>query len=448
MCNKPSEARMRITQLLVWFLLTITVAAQTTTGPIPSTLFGITSVSSNNYPTVPFGVLGKGAQVSMSYIEQVKGTRVWTTLDAYVALANSHGQPFHWAMDEAPPWAASTCHVAIVGIQKCSGDVTDVAGLDAFYTALTTRYNGSSGHGHIDVFELYNEPETAFTGSVANLVTQTNHLATAVRANAPAAKVAGLQTTYPDTYYTTGNLLDTYWAAGGTKSLDAVGFHGYPHHGTDVPEILNTFVPVIKSALSRNGMSSTMPIYQTEGSWGDITETGWMVTDPNQQAAWVARTYLLAWSNGVSRYIWYSWDAYPWGALWISGTVQQAGAAYTQIYNWMVGARMTAACTLSSSLWSCPLTLANGHQALAVWNNVLSTATVSYTPASQYTAYHTLAGNTVSVTGAIFVGQQPLLFEASTTATGGKTYFYVVTAVNSAGESGPSNQVTVTIPIP
>lgn len=406
-----------IKKALLALVLLASTALLAQSGPVPSDYFGITTVDPNTYPSVSFGTLGKGAQTSMSYIEQTKGTFVWTTLDAYVATANSHSAPFHWAMDEVPPWAVtgtSTCHVSVPGISKCSGDVTDVAGLDAFYTALTTRYNGSTGHGHIDVFELYNEPESAFTGTIANLVTQTNDLATAVRANAPSAKVAGLQTTYPDTYYTPGNLLDTYWAAGGTKALDEVGFHGYPHHGNDVPEIVNTFVPFIKAALVRNGISSTMPIYQTEGSWGDVTQTGWTVTDPSQQAAWVARTYLLAWSQGVSRYIWYGWNAYPWGALWyaspppsgLSSGVNQAGVAYGQIYSWMVGSTLTSPCAIQSgTVWTCGFTKANGQQTLAVWNTAGSS---SYSGAS-YINYLDLAGGSHTISGSVTIGIQPLL---------------------------------------
>jgi hypothetical protein len=384
--------------------------------PIPSTFFGMHVTYSPNWPSIPIGALGKAAMTSMSYIEQTKGTFVWTTLDAYVATANAHNVPLHWSHDEAPPWAVTdqtSCHAAALpGIQKCTGDVTDVAGLNAFFNALTQRYNGKNGHGFITAYELYNEPETSFTGTVANLVIQTNALAAAVRTNSPNSLVVGMGVTYPDTYYTSGNLMDRYWMAGGTKALDAVAFHGYPHHGNDVPEIVNIFVPVIKSALTRNGIASTMPIWDTEGSWGDVLEPGWTVTDTNQQAAWVARSYLLHWSNGVGRSDWYGWDSTNWGQLWSpTGGITSAGTAYGQVYNWLVGRTMTTACTASGTVWHCDFTGAGGYAARAVWD---TSGTSTYTPpAGTYTNYLDLSGVKTTLGAVVTIGSKPILLEGT-----------------------------------
>jgi hypothetical protein len=90
------------------------------------------------------------------------------------------------------------------------------------------------------------------------------------------------------------------------------------------------------------------------------------------------------------------------------------------MYNWMTGSSMTAPCSLANSVWTCGLTLGNGHSALAVWLNAFkSTTTQSYTPPSQYNVYHDLAGNTTSVSGAVAIGERPILFEntASTSST-------------------------------
>jgi hypothetical protein len=256
---------------------------------------------------------------------------------------------------------------------------------------------------------LYIEPENFFKGDMANLVAQTNALYNSVRANSPNSQVVGMGVDYPDAYYAPGNYMDTYWAAGGVKTLDAVAFHGYPHHSNDVPEIVNTFVPYVKGALARNGIPASTPIWDTEGSWGDVTESGWNITDPDQQAAWVARSYLLHWSNGVSVFDWYSWDGYPWGALWISSSgISAAGVAYEQVYNWMVGATMTAPCSASGTIWTCGLTKPGSSQALAVWN---TSGNSTYTPAGQYTQYRDLAGNTYAITGSVPIGIKPILLE-------------------------------------
>ncbi len=60
----------------------------------------------------------------------------------------------------------------------------------------------------------------------------------------------------------------------------------------------------------------------------------------------------------------------------------------------MVSSTMTSPCVLSGSFWTCGLTLANGHQALAVWYTVFqSAATANSTPAHDLSESPNLAGH-------------------------------------------------------
>jgi hypothetical protein len=380
---------------------------------IPSTLFGMEIIYQGDWPTVPFGSQGKGGLNAWQYVEQTKGTFNWSNLDSEVAVANSHGLNYFWSMSEAPPWAVtdqSTCSVAGDGVSlACTANVTDLAGFHNFIVALATRYDGNHGHGRIGVYELYHEPESFFTGSVSNLVTQTVQMYNDIRATDPTAKIVGIGMTYPDAYFTPGGYMDQYWMAGGVKTLDAVSFHGYPHHFTDVPESINGFVPFVRAAMARNGVSISIPIWDTEGSWGDVTQAGWDVTDPNQQAAWVARPYLLHWSNGVSRFQWYAWGNGTWGALKDANGILPGGTAYGQVYNWMVGATMNTPCSANGTVWTCGLTRAGGSQALAVWN---TSGTSTYAVAGAYTRFRDVAGNTSTITGgSVTIGIKPILLE-------------------------------------
>ena len=45
------------------------------------------------------------------------------------------------------------------------------------------------------------------------------------------------------------------------------------------------------------------------------------------------------------------------------------------------------------------------------------------------------------------IGTSTVLNYVDNTVVGGNTYYYEVEAVNSAGESGPSNEVTAVIPV-
>jgi hypothetical protein len=400
-------------------LAVTTCLAQTTATVIPTSLFGLTVTYNQIWPTVPFGILASTGTKWPS-IEPTKGVYNWSILDGYVAAANAHNVPFQYQSNQAPPWAVSdrtSCSTFTGGQGGCSADVTDLAGWDNFVTALTQRYNGKNGHGFIAVYELYVEPESFFTGHTANLVAQTVALYNAVRANSPKSLIVGMGVTYPSSYYAPGNYMDTYWAAGGVKTLDALAFHGYAHHSNDVPEIVNTFVPYIKAAMVRNGIPAHTPIWDTEASWGDVTEAGWNITNPSQQAAWVARSYLLHWSNGVSVFDWYSWNGYPWGALFyatpppsgLTSGINKAGVAYRQVYNWMVGATMSTPCSVSGTVWTCGLTKPGSSQSLAVWNTAGNSA---YPPAAQYKQYRDLAGSTHAITsGSVTIGIQPILLE-------------------------------------
>jgi hypothetical protein len=398
--------------------LSLSITAASTSSPtgntIPLTLFGMTVTYDQSLPTVPFGDL-KGTELEWPYIEQTKGVYNWSNLDSWVSVANAHNLPFHYSSAEAPPWAVSdqtSCDsglIVIAGGEACTADVTDLTDWNNFVTALTQRYNGKNGHGFIAVYELYNEPEGFFKGDTANLVAQTVALYKAVRANSPTSLVIGMGVTDPDTYYAPGNYMDAYWAAGGVKTLDAVSFHGYAHHNNDVPEIVNTFVPYITAAMARNGLPATTPIWDTEASWGDVEEAG-LNLDSDQQVGWVARSYLLHWFNGVSRFDWFTWGGYPWGALWISGSgIDPAGVAYGQVESWMVGATMSTRCSASGTVWTCGLTKPGSTQTLAVWNTAGSSA---YTPAAQYKQYRDLAGNTSTITGgSVTIGIEPILLE-------------------------------------
>ena len=382
---------------------------------IPSTFFGMTLINTDDWPSVTFGELGKGTLVRWPYVEQTKGVYNWSTLDRWVFTANSHNVPFDWTHNDAPPWAVTdqtSCVLISGGLKSCSANVTDLSGFQDFITALATRYDGNHGHGRIGVYELYNEPETFFTGTMANLVAQTRTMYNAIKAADPNALIVGLGMTYPDRHFTSGGYMDQYWAAGGVKTLDAVSFHGYTHHNNDAPESVNTFVPYVKAALVRNGISSNTPIWDTEGSWGNLTEAGWNI-DADQQIAWPARSYLLHWSNGVSRFYWYAWDGIDWGAL--SGPNKRphpAALAYQQVYNWMVGATMSTPCAMAPDFtWTCDLTRPGGYEAQAVWNTL---APMSYVVPIQYTKSRDLTGAKVAIppSGVVTIGSEPILLEA------------------------------------
>lgn len=68
-----------------------------------------------------------------------------------------------------------------------------------------------------------------------------------------------------------------------------------------------------------------------------------------------------------------------------------------------------------------------------------------------YNVYRTSTSggcSTVTASGCSKIGTTavPTTTFTDTTVAGGQTYFWVVTAFNATGESGPSNQVTASVP--
>jgi hypothetical protein len=159
--------------------------------------------------------------------------------------------------------------------------------------------------------------------------------------------------------------------------------------------------------------------------------------DDNLEAAYVARAHLISWAIGIQRYYWDGWNlANLYGALWFSnrvhgcndggtgkGCLSKPGAAYAQIYRWMVGNTMTEPCQgpVSSfkGVWTCGLTKPDGTPVLAIWDSARSCSGGSctyskYSPDPMYKRYYDLDGPTPhAVTGTIIqIGAKPILLEA------------------------------------
>jgi hypothetical protein len=338
---------------------------------IPPSLFGLHIVN-GNYPTVPFSLL-RTTGVSWTHLEPARGTFDWSALDAEVNLALANNLTMMYTTNKVPSWAASdtkTCAASYPGSPyiSCTSGVANLADWDGFISALVQRYQGK-----IAVYELWNEPDQDFTGPMSDFVPLAQHYHDIVRANDPAAMVAAPAVV-------TVSWLDTFWAAGGVTDVDSVDFHGYLSSSAPAPENLASQKLAPLSAITAKYGLSAKPVWDSEGSWGDPNN----LTDLQAQAAFVARYYLMHWSNGVSRFYWYSWDdngsgpgGVGWGSLFNPTTKQAlpAATAYAQIYSWMVGSTMTQPCAVANSIWTCGFSTSSGGTALAVWN---PSATTSY----------------------------------------------------------------------
>ena len=134
------------------------------------------------------------------------------------------------------------------------------------------------------------------------------------------------------------------------------------------------------------------------------------MADQELQAAWLARYFLLQAGKGVARVYWYGWGLGQWGTLsFPTGQVNLAGAAYGEVYNWLVGSTMSA-CSVAPdrNTWSCSLTRPGGYRALAVWS---TSGERALTPVPAYKRYRDLAGHEFPVRDPVRIGLKPILLE-------------------------------------
>jgi hypothetical protein len=348
------------------------------------------------WPTVSIGALGKGTETVWPYVEKHKGVFDWSNLDAWVNEAQDKGVSFFFSPEKVPPWAAAdprSCSPTYKGssVIGCTSMVTDIRDWDNYVTALVTRYKGK-----IETYELWNEPDSFFTGTMADLVTLTTHMYNIIRSIDPAAIILSPSPNGLNSY------VDHYFAAGGPTGVDGISFHAY----NASPEKVIDYVDNIRRIAAKHGLASK-PLWNTEGSWGTAILT------PDAQVAAVARFYLLQCSNGVLRFYWYAWDGDAWGALWdATNGPHPATLAYQQVYDWMVGAKMISPCSVNAtSTWICGFSRPGGYQAQAIWN---TTSTLSYTPPSKFTRYADLAGHIFVIKGgSVMIGAKPILLETS-----------------------------------
>ena len=378
-------------------------------GPIPSTFFGMHYINAASWPAVSFGAQGKMPGTTWPSLEPTSGQFNWTRLDQLVAAAKAHGMGVMYSTAGAPQWAvanSSTCTPdPFSGSPTCTGNVSNFADWDAFVTALVTRYKGQ-----IQIYELWNEPQNSFTGTVAQMVALTQHEHDIIRTLDPAATILS-----PSIVSWGYQYLDSYFAAGGTVDIDALAFHSYPDPTNDIAEtITGSMISTLRTVMTKYGLAGK-PMWDTEGSWGYASAGA--ITDPNLRAAFVARSHLLHWSMGISRFYWYCWDDPNIGTLFTPGSApSQPAIAYQQVYDWMHGAVLSQPCSdngASSSYdatYSCELTRTGGSAMLAVWNTQGDSV---YTVPAQYLHYRDLSGNvyTVPSNHQVTIGLKPILLQ-------------------------------------
>jgi hypothetical protein len=409
-------------------------------------------------PSVQFGALRLwDSGVGWSEINTAAGTYNFTHMDSWLSEAQANNVEMLYNLGRTPTWASSnpndsTCNYSTEGggNGQCwpPNDLnSDGSGADAIWiswvTAVATHYKGQ-----IKYYEIWNEwnIQPSWSGTTAQLVRMTqdarcvvegppagsqcnpnsNFSATAIDPSArivtPAPVGGGTSASALNAAAKNMNIFLNQSQAGGVgpgSFVDVIGFHCYVSTQTvgdfPIPENVTT---VDNNVAGVQGVQGK-PLFCTEGGWGDAAIEGFL--DPDLQAAFLARYYLLQTSTTVARVYWYAWDDTANDiALWGPTDTTPAAIAYGEMYKWINGATPGAACSANGTVYSCAYTR-TGYQALAVWDsNPASSCYQAGTPTcstftipSQYKLYRDLSGNETSVPGStIPLSAKPILLES------------------------------------
>lgn len=409
----------------------------------------------------------------------------WTPLDNWLAELYTNGitDGVFYTLDQVPPWASgnstdTSCDFASGGNKGGCDLPTDInsdgSGTDAtfiqFITQIATRVNSTAylngtypytqKHAHIKYWEPWNEVyrnptvNNLWSGSIsikatyAQLVRMAEDVrctiagtgsvlgtpcsATAIDSGAIVVSPSdgstpslspGSTMVFQNFLYCNGtgsnapiSGSECITGTQGSAAVNVINTHFYEQ----APENLTSDVPTYQALLDSTDLAKAF--WSGEGSWGNDSN---MSSDPDTQASYVARYYLVGWSAGLARMYWYAYDSTLYGTLWNSTSgLLTPGVAYGTVHNWIVGSTLTKSCGAVSgtTVWDCGFTLSSGYSAYAVWDtsqscsNSTGTEVCTYstqTISTSWTKYQDLTGatHTISPLGSVQVGIEPILLE-------------------------------------
>jgi hypothetical protein len=402
--------------------LTITVVGAPPS--VASTFFGMhINRSDDPWPNsmgVSFASLRSTAShMNWSDINTSQGVYDWSVFDQWMGNITAGGQDLLYDVYSTPSWASTdpsaNCNSTGAATGGCypPNDLnSDGTGTDQHLKDFVTALVKHAGVGKIHFIEIWNEPNIVHNwyGTEAQLVRMAKDVSATAKALDPKIQVNSPPETGDGTSSFQMTWIGGFFAAGGGQYVDNVDFHCYAWK----PEDLATRIANLRTQMLSYGQQNK-PVFCTEGSWGVFDN----LTDQDQQAAFLARQYLIEISNQVARFYWYSWDTPNSGNLYDTTTLKLngAGTAYQQIYQWMVGASPVSTCSAVGTVWTCNFTRPNGYLAQAVWDSAQTCSsgvctTSVYATSLAYKQYRDLSGKVTTISGThISIGLKPVLLE-------------------------------------
>ncbi len=329
----------------------------------------------------------------------------WSNFDKWMPVVTGNGQQILYTAYYTPAWASSSpstsCQPAGPGGCFAPNDVE--SGDSHWKNFLTAVYSHvTANQWHISYWECWNEPNilNEWSGTLADLNTMCQDLHSTIYALDSSAKFT--------TPAATGGMSAVNWLMrwinnGFASEADILAFHGYvctDLNNCQAENVTSGLLTPLISAITATTMSSK-PLWDTEGS--DLVDK-MAIQDPDLHAAFYARYTVLQQSAGIAMFSYWAYDNGNNASLinnpgTNTATLNPAGVAWEQIYNWTLNATYTTPCAnTSGSVWQCTISQ-TGTTSLLVWDagqtcSHGSCTTSDFSAPSQYTEFDDLSGNT------------------------------------------------------
>lgn len=361
--------------------------------PIPSSYFGMTVNAiglPRPWPTLDFNAVRLWGAIYWAQVNPAPGSYNWTRFDRIVQEAEQRRLDVVFNLAYTPRWAAASRDALPAFSPGASSPPADLGVWEDWVRSAVTR-----AAGRIRYWEIWNEPEDPkyYSGDVETMVRLQQRAYEIIKSIDPTLIVL--------TPSSNGTAEGYRWQAaflekGGGRYADVFAFHGY----VSDPEAVLPVIQRFKGMLAAQGLQGK-PIWDTEA--------GWPLKDANQ-AAYLARSYLLKWAMGVDRSYWYEVDGggSDFGRLWEpSSGLLASGVAFQTVRHWLEGARVQGLSRLGRSLWRLDLVLSDGHKAQVVWS---AAGNAAYQVSGRYWLRHDLDGGTHAIVdGRLEVGPRPVM---------------------------------------
>jgi hypothetical protein len=377
--------------------------------PLPRTFFGMHIHRPHTIWPSLNGSLGAvriwDTAAQWADVNPAKGVFQWAVLDYHVSRARAHGADVIMTLGRTPRWAsARPTEPSAYGPGQAAEPALDQYWQD-WVRAVATRYQGK-----IRYWEIWNEPNDPafFSGSAEKLVDLSRQAYTILKTSDPQNQVLS-----PSPYEI--SYLDYYLSLGGGAVADVIGYHFYLD---EAPEALaNWYIPRVWAVLEAHGQAAK-PLWNTEGGYLRPVIPGPKTLSDDLGAAYLARTYLLNWAGGVSRFYFYAWDNHTTTNIELTAAddvaLTTAGVAYRELAGWLLGARLTDLSVDENGVWIVSFDQATGDRAHIVWRTS-TTVTFAPPPAWNVQSARMLTGARRSLAGRtqLAVGLSPLLLEST-----------------------------------